>query len=287
MRFAFIAYAQADQTLAQALTEDLRQRGIDVWLADADDTNDELQRRHTRALNRCTALLIVLSPAAEASPQLQTIIGLPRPMCETVINVKASTIENNLDRWLDMHGEGINLMPVEFYDLLAKVRLIYRRRGGLLNSHSVLVRPRQHFVRIIAMFMVGVVFLCNLLLVTASGDDYNGTPKVGPSCEQISYPRVSMLDVTKTDKFLVNENSSFEFRGVASDRPVVRVYATQQNDVKELLARKQADFADIVFSLSDYEVYSPRFEDATVYVEVKCHGFCYYFILIHEGSSCE
>ncbi len=287
MRFALIAYAHADQTLGQALAEDLRQRGIDVWLTNADDTTYERQGPLAQALTHCTAFLIVLSPAAEASSGLQTIIGLPHPRCEAVINVKASTIENNLDRWLDMQGEGINLMPVEFYDVLAKVRLIYRRRGGLLSTYAVLVQPWQHFVRIIAMFMVGVVFMCNLLLVTASGDDYNGTPKVGISCEQTSYPRVSMLDVTKTDKLLVDPNASLEFRGVASDRPVVRVYATQQNDEKELLARKQADFADIVFSLSDYEVYSPQFDDATVYVEVKCHGFCYYFILLKGGSSCE
>ncbi len=288
MRFALIAYANPDQTLAQALAADLRQRGIDVWLADADDTTVERQRGLAEALSRCTAFLTIVSPAAEASARLQTIIGLPLPLCKAAINVKAETIEKNLDWWLDSQDEGINLMPVEFYDLLAKARLFTRRHGGLLNTLPVLTLPWQQHVRTIAILIVIGFFLGNLLLVSASGDNFNESPTVGTSCKKVSYPRVSMLDVTKTDMFLVYPDAKIEFRGMASDRPVVRVYASQQGEEDVLLARKQADFADIMFSLSDYDLDTQyRGNRLGIYVEVKCHGFCYYFVLLNDGSSCE
>lgn len=282
MRFALIAYTHADQTLAQALTEDLRQRGIDVWLADDANLNDRKHILTVAALNRCRAYILIESPAAAASDWVQATLKSAHLQRQVTLKVKAETIQDNLDGWLDSQDIGANLLPREYYDQLAKARLIHRRRGGRLNLQTYPSYTYEAKIYSGALLLVGLFLLLNILMVAISGRSVDmGGPETG--CDSTVLPRVAMLDQTTTNAFTGITNATISFRGIASDRPVIRLVQANNflSQPDDLLGKKQADFADIVFTVSDLDYFT------TLRVEVTCHGFCYYFILLKGGSSCE
>ncbi len=279
MRFALIAYAHADQTLADALTEDLRQRGIDVWLADDTKLNDRKHMLTVDALNRCRAHILIESPASAASDWVQATLKSAHLQRQVTLKIKAETIQDNLDGWLDSQDKGINLLPREFYDQLAKAGLIHRRRGGLLKSQVYPSATYEAKIYSGALLLVGLFLLLNILTVARSDRSVDmGGPQT--DCDGTVLPRVAMLEQTTTNEFTGITNATISFRGMASDRPVIRLLKSstllsQPND-NFVLDQKQADFGDIVFTVTDFDYLT------TLKVEVTCHGFCYYWLRVKE-----
>ncbi len=277
MRFAFVAYAHADQTLALALTADLRQRGIDVWLADDTDLSPRKQLLTGDALGLCSAYIMIESPAASASEWVKYTSEAPHYRCQVVITVKAETIRQNLDKWLDSIDDGINLMPIEFYDHLAEAGLIHRRRGGRLRTPS---RTGEANVRIMALVLLGACLLLNGLAVLVAYTPVE-VGSAGLGCD-IALPRVAMLEQTTTNEFTGITDATISFRGIASDRPVVRLLKSNSSRIRPdgnvVIAKKQADFGDITFTVTDFD------PTTALKVEVTCHGFCYYQLMVKEIS---
>lgn len=64
----FVSYARTDVEFARQLTRDLRRRGVDVWLDVYDiGAGKSWARQVAEALDRCTAMVVVMSPASMAS----------------------------------------------------------------------------------------------------------------------------------------------------------------------------------------------------------------------------
>ncbi len=68
---AYVVYAEADETLAQTIAEDLEKVGIGSWLHEDDDQVAWAGGVHP-ALTECGSLVVVLSPAALATEALAT-----------------------------------------------------------------------------------------------------------------------------------------------------------------------------------------------------------------------
>ena len=81
----FICYARVDQPFALPLAEQLKARGIGVWIDKWDARpGDDWDRDIDQGLRECTHLLIVLSPASvdsrEVRGELRTILDLGKPV---------------------------------------------------------------------------------------------------------------------------------------------------------------------------------------------------------------
>ena len=68
----FLSYAHRDGSLAEALAEDLRQRGLSVWSHEAELLpGDNVWRRNGEALENSEAMVILVSPEAMRSEWVQ------------------------------------------------------------------------------------------------------------------------------------------------------------------------------------------------------------------------
>ena len=81
----FICYARADQAFALPLAEQLKARGVGVWIDQLENqVSDDWDRDIDRALRECSHLLIVLSPASvesrEVRGELRTALDLGKPV---------------------------------------------------------------------------------------------------------------------------------------------------------------------------------------------------------------
>jgi hypothetical protein len=67
-RLIFLSYARADSAFALRLAKDLRAAGVEIWIDQLDiRAGDTWDRAVEVALQRCSHLLVILSPAAVAS----------------------------------------------------------------------------------------------------------------------------------------------------------------------------------------------------------------------------
>lgn len=67
-RLIFLSYARADSAFALRLAKDLRATGVEIWIDQLDiRAGDTWDRAVEVALQRCSHLLVILSPAAVAS----------------------------------------------------------------------------------------------------------------------------------------------------------------------------------------------------------------------------
>ena len=84
-QLVFVCYARADQAFALPLAEQLKARGVGVWIDQAENqVADDWDRDIDRALRECSHLLIVLSPASvdsrEVRGELRTALDLGKPV---------------------------------------------------------------------------------------------------------------------------------------------------------------------------------------------------------------
>jgi len=84
-QLVFICYARVDQSFALPLAEQLKARGVAVWIDQLENqVSDDWDRDIDRALRDCSHLIIVLSPASvesrEVRGELRTALDLGKPV---------------------------------------------------------------------------------------------------------------------------------------------------------------------------------------------------------------
>jgi uncharacterized membrane protein len=106
----FISYSRADQEFVLKLAKDMRQRGVDLWLDQLDlkpggRWDDQIQA----ALQKCTYLLVVLSPTSVKSQNVKDEIGFAIDEGDTVIPIlyQPTAVPLRLRRfqWVDFRGD--------------------------------------------------------------------------------------------------------------------------------------------------------------------------------------
>jgi formylglycine-generating enzyme required for sulfatase activity len=67
MSHIFISYSRKDQPYARQLADELLHRGFDVWIDDNIDYGDRWQRVIFKAIDDCSAIIVLMSPASAES----------------------------------------------------------------------------------------------------------------------------------------------------------------------------------------------------------------------------
>lgn len=87
-KVVFISYAREDFAFALRLTADLKAKGANVWLDQLDiGPGRQCDRDVESALNSCTEMLVILSPAAVASNNVMDEVAFALHEKKTVIAV--------------------------------------------------------------------------------------------------------------------------------------------------------------------------------------------------------
>ncbi len=71
MGHVFISYSRKDQSTARSLANDLRRHGFDVWMDDRIDYGEQWLNVIFEAIRQSSALVVIMSPDAEASKWVQ------------------------------------------------------------------------------------------------------------------------------------------------------------------------------------------------------------------------
>ena len=71
MSHLFLSYSHADSAMAERLAQDLQARGHALWYDRQLQPGQRWLQRLTRAARDCAAMLLLMSPAAEASPWVE------------------------------------------------------------------------------------------------------------------------------------------------------------------------------------------------------------------------
>jgi len=86
--FCFVSYARADERFALRLAEDLRRRGIAIWIDQLSiRTSEHWDRAIERAIRGCSSVLVILSPRAVVSENVADEITLAVDGAKTIIPV--------------------------------------------------------------------------------------------------------------------------------------------------------------------------------------------------------
>jgi hypothetical protein len=106
----FISYSRADQEFVLKLAQDMRQRGVDLFLDQLDiKPGERWDDRLQAALHECSYLLVVLSPTSVKSQNVKDEIGFAIDEGDTVIPIlyQPTTVPLRLRRfeWVDFQGD--------------------------------------------------------------------------------------------------------------------------------------------------------------------------------------
>ena len=86
--FCFVSYARADERFALRLAEDLRLRGVAIWIDQLNiRTSEHWDRAIERAIRGCSSVLVILSPRAVLSDNVADEISLAVDGAKTIIPV--------------------------------------------------------------------------------------------------------------------------------------------------------------------------------------------------------
>jgi hypothetical protein len=86
--FCFVSYARADERFALRLAEDLRRRGIAIWIDQLNiRTSDHWDRAIEHAIRESSSVLVILSPRAVVSDNVADEITLAVDGAKTIIPV--------------------------------------------------------------------------------------------------------------------------------------------------------------------------------------------------------
>ena len=84
--FCFVSYARADERFALRLAEDLRLRGVAIWIDQLNiRTSEHWDRAIERAIRGCSSVLVILSPRAVLSDNVADEISLAVDGAKTII----------------------------------------------------------------------------------------------------------------------------------------------------------------------------------------------------------
>ncbi|HEX6740400.1 MAG TPA: toll/interleukin-1 receptor domain-containing protein [Sphingomicrobium sp.] len=84
----FLSYARADERLVFRFADDLRDRGVAIWVDQLNiRTSEHWDRAIERAIHECGAMVVFLSPRAVVSNNVADEISLALECCKTIIPV--------------------------------------------------------------------------------------------------------------------------------------------------------------------------------------------------------
>jgi nucleotide-binding universal stress UspA family protein len=118
----FISYAREDQAYARELAADLRGRGFGVWMDDRIDFGDRWWSTIVQAMRASAAVIVVMTPAAEASEWVEKEILLAqrekKPTFPLLLRGQGLALLITVQYADVTHGQ---MPPDSFYERLARV----------------------------------------------------------------------------------------------------------------------------------------------------------------------
>ena len=117
----FISYSRSDQDYARKLARVLHERGLEVWIDDRIQSGDRWWGAIDRAVRRCAALIVIMTPDSEGSEWVEKEILLAqrsdRPILPLLLRGDAFSLLIDT-QYVDVTGG--ELPPQGFYDRLAE-----------------------------------------------------------------------------------------------------------------------------------------------------------------------
>jgi formylglycine-generating enzyme required for sulfatase activity len=120
--YVFISYSRKDQAYARQLVDHLRASGFEVWIDDRIDFGSRWWQTIVEAIQRCAALIVIMSPDSEASEWVEREIHLAlrerKPVFPLLLRGKGFALL--ITRQYVKVTDG-RMPPPDFYDRLRQV----------------------------------------------------------------------------------------------------------------------------------------------------------------------
>ena len=156
MSHVFISYSKQDRDYATDLATELREKGFDVWLDDHRlHSSEDWWNSIVAALWNCSAIVVILTPASDASRWVQREIMIAdergKPMFPLLLKGDIDTPNWSIfvrTQYTDVRNR--ELPEADFYDMLGNYAQRKADRGVMLRSTRELPqfnRKMKHFRR--------------------------------------------------------------------------------------------------------------------------------------------